>query len=134
MTTVPHVPTEFVRRLTAALASDARIVGLWLEGDDASIQFPPYGRVDVHVALAEPDLPGFAAQFGELLRRADAVMDFSRQEAPLKGFAGTARLSDGTPITYRLERSSQIAKVPRRHVNLLLDGTGGLLVPALSFV
>jgi len=132
MPTEPHVPTDFVRRLTALLADDRRIVGMWLEGDDAGVQFPPYERIDLHVTLAEPDLPGFADELGELLARADAVTDFSRQAAPLKGFAGTAVLSDGTPITYRLERSSQIGKVPRRHVNVLLDATG-LLVPALSF-
>ena len=47
--------------------------------------------------------------------------------------SGSAKLPDGTPLSYRLERSSQIAKVPRRGVNVLLDRSGGLLVPALSF-
>lgn len=128
-----HHPTRFVRQLVAVLVSDTRISALWLEGDDDSIQWPPYARLDLHFSIAEPELPGVRAELLALLRRADSVTDFSQQEAPLQGFAGTARLSDGTPLSYRLERSSQIAKVPRRAVNVLLDRSGGLLVPALSF-
>ena len=128
-----HLPTRFVRRLVAELVGDQRIGGLWLEGEDDSIQWPPYARLDLHFAIAEPDLPAVRAELLAMLRRADAVTDFSQQDAPLQGFAGTARLSDGTPLSYRLERSSQIAKVPRRAVNVLLDRSGGLLVPALSF-
>ena len=128
-----HHPTQFVRRLVLELLQDPRVDAFWLEGDDDSIQWPPYARLDLHFAIAEPDLPGVRTELLALLRRADAVTDFSQQEAPLQGFAGTARLSDGTPLSYRLERSSQIAKVPRRAVNVLLDRSGGLLVPALSF-
>jgi hypothetical protein len=128
-----HVPTSFVRRLSAALASDARIEALWLEGADESIQWPPYCVIDVHVSVAEPNLPAVRAEFEALLRAADAITEYSQQAAPLQGFAGTAKLSDGTPLTYRLERSSQVAKVPRRAVNILLDRSGGLLLSALSF-
>ena len=129
----PHAPTDFVRRLSAELAGDARIEGLWLEGDDDSIQWPPYARLDLHFSVPEPHLQAVRGEFLAMLRRADAVTDFSQQDAPLQGYAGSAKLSDGTPLSYRLERSSQIAKVPRRAVNVLLDRSGGLLVPALSF-
>jgi hypothetical protein len=128
-----HVPTAFVRRLTALLADDPRVEGLWLEGDDERIQWPPYERPDVHVAVAEPHLPSLRGEWIDLLARAGPVRDASQQDAPLQGYAGTAVLPDGTPLTYRLERTSQIAKVPRRAVNVLLDRSGGLLIPALSF-
>jgi hypothetical protein len=122
-----------VRKLSAALAGDTRIEGLWLEGDDDSIQWPPYARIDLHFAVAEPDLQAVRQQMQALLEHAGPISDFSQQDAPLQGYAGTARLSDGTPLTYRIERTSQIAKVPRRAVNVLLDRSGGLLIPALSF-
>ena len=128
-----HHPTQFVRRLVLELLHDPRIEAFWLEGDDESIQWPPYARLDLHLSLAEPNLQAVRGEFLAMLRRADAVSDFSQQDAPLQGYAGTAKLSDGTPLSYRLERSSQIAKVPRRAVNVLLDRSGGLLVPALSF-
>jgi hypothetical protein len=128
-----HLPTAFVRRLSAALAGDARVEALWLEGADDAIQWPPYRALDLHLSIAEPDLQAVRADFERLLRGADALSEFSQQAAPLQGFAGTGKLSDGTPLTYRLERSSQIAKVPRRAVNILLDRSGGLLLAALSF-
>ncbi|HZM00396.1 MAG TPA: hypothetical protein VFD43_09110, partial [Planctomycetota bacterium] len=128
-----HAPTDFVRRLCAALAGDARIEGLWLEGDDDSIQWPPFARLDLHFAVPEPELQAVRRQLHELLQQAGPVSDFSQQDAPLQGYAGTALLADGTPLTYRVERTSQIAKVPRRSVNVLLDRSGGLLIPALSF-
>jgi hypothetical protein len=131
--TPAHPPTDFVRRLSAELAGDARVEGLWLEGDDDSIQWPPYARLDLHFAVAEPHLQAVRHALHEILQRAGPVADFSQQDAPLQGYAGTARLPDGTPLTYRLERTSQIAKVPRRAVNVLLDRSGGLLIPALSF-
>jgi len=128
-----HPPTVFVRRLCAALAGDARIEGLWLEGEDDSIQWPPYARIDLHFAVAEPNLQAVRQALREILQQAGPIGDYSQQEAPLQGYAGTAKLADGTPLTYRLERTSQIAKVPRRAVNVLLDRSGGLLIPALSF-
>jgi hypothetical protein len=132
-TTGEHAPTDFVRRITAALAGDERVEGLWLEGEDDAIQWPPYAQVDLHLAVAEPYLEPLRDDLQALLEAAGAGSEFSLQEAPLQGYAGTARLSDGSPVTWRLERTSQIAKVPRRAVNLLLDRTGGLLLPALSF-
>jgi hypothetical protein len=128
-----HEPSAFVRRLTALLAGDPRIEGLWLEGDDERIQWPPYEHLDIHAAIAEPDLQSVRGAWLALLERAGPVRDTSQQEAPLQGYAGTAVLRDGTSLTYRLERTSQIAKVPRRAVNVLLDRSGGLLIPALSF-
>ena len=140
-----HFPTQFVRRLAAALAGDARIEGLWLEGADDTIQWPPYRTLDLHFAVAEQNLQAVRQQLQAIFIAADAgaiasgaggaggVHDFSQQDAPLQGFAGTAVLSDGTPLRYRLQRTSQIAKVPRRAVNVLLDRSGGLLIPALSF-
>jgi hypothetical protein len=128
-----HHPTQFVRRLVLELLQDPRVDAFWLEGDDDSIQWPPYARLDLHFSVPEPHLQAVRGEFLAMLRRADAVTDFSQQDAPLQGYAGSAKLSDGTPLSYRLERSSQIAKVPRRAVNVLLDRSGGLLVPALSF-
>jgi hypothetical protein len=125
--------TAFVRRLAAALAADARVEGLWLEGPDDSIQWPPYRLLDIHLAIAEPNLQAVRGEFAQILARAGAGADYSQQAAPLQGYAGSAKLADGTPLTYRLERSSQIAKVPRRAVNVLLDRSGGLLIPSLSF-
>lgn len=123
-----------MRALLGLLVADARVEGFWLEGDDASIQWPPYERLDLHLAVPENHLAAFRRDFLSLLQQAQpGVRDVSQQDAPLKGFAGTATLAGGTPLTYRLERTSQIAKVPRRVVNVLLDRSGGLLVPALSF-
>jgi hypothetical protein len=131
--TTDHLPTAFVRRLSAALVNESRVEALWLEGADDAIQWPPYRVIDLHLSVAEPNLPAVRAEFEAWLRAADAVSTYSQQAAPLQGFAGSATLSDGTPLTYRLERSSQIAKVPRRAVNILLDRSGGLLLSALSF-
>ena len=128
-----HPPTVFVRRLTAALVSDARIEGLWLEDDSDGIQWPPYERLDLHFAVPEPGLESFRAELATLFEAAGPVRDFSQQDAPLQGFAGTATLHDGTTLTYRIERTSQVAKVPRRHVNVLIDRSNGLLIPGLSF-
>ena len=128
-----HHPTQFVRRLVVELLQEPRVEAFWLEGEDDSIQWPPYARLDLHFAVPEPHLEALRGELLAMLMRADRVADFSQQEAPLQGFAGSARLSDGTPLTYRLERTSQIAKVPRRAVNVLVDRSGGLLVPALSF-
>jgi hypothetical protein len=126
-------PTAFVVRLAAQLADDARVEGLWLEGDDDSVQWPPYEPIDLHFAVPEPFLEAFRQDLPAILARAGDVTDFSQQQAPLQGWAGTSRLPDGTPLTYRLERTSQLGKLPRRAVNLLLDRTGGLLLTALSF-
>ena len=128
-----HVATRFVRRLAAALADDARVEGLWLEGEDDSVQWPPFDAPDLHLAVAEPHLVPVRDALPALLAAAGPVGELSVQEAPLQGYAGTARLEDGTTLRWRLERTSQIAKVPRRRVNLLLDRSGGLLLPALSF-
>ena len=133
MTDAPHLPTEFVRRLAARLAGDDRIEALWLEGDDDTIQWPPYAHLDLHFAVPEPFVDGVRGDLLTWLPELDDVSDVSQQEAPFKGFAGSARLSDGTPLTYRVERTSQLGKVPRRQVNMLLDRSGGLLLPGLSF-
>ncbi len=128
-----HAPTTFVGALTAALAADARVEGLWLEGDDDSIQWPPYERLDLHFAVPEPSLESLRTDLESLFSTAGGTTEFSCQQAPLQGYAGHARLPDGTQVTWRLERTSQIAKVPRRAVNVLIDRSNGLLVPALSF-
>jgi hypothetical protein len=128
-----HPPTAFVRQLSAALAGDARIEGFWLEADDDTIQWPPYARLDLHFAVPEPHLQSVRQQMQQLLAGAGASRDFSQQDAPLQGYSGTAALADGTRLSYRIERTSQIAKVPRRSVNVLLDRSGGLLIPSLSF-
>lgn len=133
MTSAAHLPTDFVRRLSARLAPDARVEGFWLEAQDDSIQWPPYHTLDLHLAVPEPFLEAVRAEFAGLLSSLDAVSGFSQQDAPLKGFAGSAVLSDGTPLSYRLERTSQIGKVPRRSVNILLDRSAGMLLPGLSF-
>lgn len=134
MAHTPHLPTDFVRALSARLAGDVRVEGFWLEGEDDAIQWPPYAHLDLHFAVPEPFVDGVRHDLLEWLPALDAgVRDVSQQEAPFKGFAGTAVLSDGTPLTYRVERTSQIAKVPRKAVNVLLDRSGGLLIPALSF-
>jgi hypothetical protein len=127
-----HHATAFVLRLAQILDADERVEYLWLEGQDDSVQWPPYERPDLHLGVPEPGLDSLRQEFGEVLARADSVTDYSQQEAPLQGFAGTATLSDGTRISYRLERTSQMAKVPRRSVNVLLDRTG-LLISALDF-
>ena len=36
-------------------------------------------------------------------------------------------------IRFRLERTSQVGKVVRRHVNFLVDRTGGMMLPGMSF-
>ena len=133
MTAGDHHPTAFVRTLTRLLDADRRVEFAWLEGSDDSIQWPPYQQLDLHLAAAEPDLEPLRRDLAQLLGQADTIADFSQQEAPLKGFAGTAVLSDGTNLSYRVERTSQIAKVPRKAVNVLLDRSGGLLLPALDF-
>lgn len=122
-----HPATAFVHRLAAILDADERVEYLWLEGEDDSIQWPPYEHLDIHVGVPEPGLDSLRREFGEVLARAGEVGDYSQQDAPLQGFAGTATLADGTPLTYRLERTSQMAKVPRQAVNVLLDNTGMLL-------
>jgi hypothetical protein len=128
-----HLPTTFVRKLTAKLVSDERVEYLWLEADDDSIQWPPYRTLDLHLGVAEPHVESVRTGLPELFGGVDEVTDFSQQEAPLKGFAGSARLSDGTALSYRIERTSQVGKVPRKAVNVLIDRSGGLLIPALSF-
>ena len=128
-----HHATAVVRGLVTAVLDDARIESFWLEGDDDSIQWPPYRALDLHFAVPEPHLDGVRRDLAALLARADAVTEFSQQQAPLQGWAGSARLSDGSPLSYRIERTSQVAKVPRRAVNILVDRSGGLLLAALSF-
>jgi hypothetical protein len=131
--TGPHHATDFVNRLAARLSDDSRVEGFWLEGVDDSIQWPPYAVLDLHFAVPEPGVEGVRQELLGWMEALDTVADFSQQDAPLKGFAGSARLSDGTALTYRIERTSQIAKVPRKAVNVLIDRSNGLLVPALSF-
>ena len=128
-----QLPTRFVRRLVTELLQEPRVEAFWLEGDDDSIQWPPYARLDLHFSVPEPHLQGVRTELLAMLCRAEPVTDFSQQDAPLQGCAGTARLADGTPLAYRIERTSQVGKVPRRAVNLLLDRTHGLLRGALSF-
>jgi hypothetical protein len=128
-----HLPTRFVRRLLTELLQEPRVEAFWLEGDDDSIQWPPYARLDLHFSVPEPHLQAVRGELLAMLCRAEPVTDFSQQEAPLQGYAGTARLADGTPLAYRIERTSQVGKVPRRAVNLLLDRTNGLLRGTLSF-
>ncbi len=89
------------------------------------------GKVELEQSAAR--LEQIQAELLAMLCRAEPVTDFSQQEAPLQGYAGTARLADGTLLAYRIERTSQVGKVPRRAVNLLLDRTHGLLRGALSF-
>jgi len=129
----PHHATDFVHRLAARLADDARVEGFWIEGADDSIQWPPYSVLDLHFAVPEPHVEGVRNDLLGWMKDLDTVDDFSQQDAPLKGYAGSATLSDGSALTYRVERTSQIAKVPRKAVNVLIDRSNGLLVPSLSF-
>lgn len=133
MASADHHPTAFVRALTRLLDADSRVEFAWLEGPDSSIQWPPYQLLDLHLAAPEPFIEPLRRELAELLGQVDTLTDFSQQEAPLKGFAGSAVLSDGTPLSYRIERTSQIAKVPRRSVNVLIDRSGGLLLPSLDY-
>ena len=126
-------PTRFVRALTARLLDDQAVEAFWLEGRDDSILWPPFAQLDLHLAVPEPFLAGLRERFAEHLRACDAVTGIVEEPAPFKGFTGSAVLSDGTPLRYRLERTSQLAKVPRAVVNVLIDKTGGLLFPSLSF-
>jgi hypothetical protein len=128
-----HLATDFVHGLSALLADDTRVEAFWLEAGDDTIQWPPYEQLDLHFAATEPHMAALRDELESILSRVDPVRDFSRQDAPLKGFAGSAVLSDGSPMTWRLERTSQIAKVPRRCVNVLLDRSAGLLITTLSF-
>jgi hypothetical protein len=128
-----HHATDFVHRLAACLTDDSRFEGFWIEGEDASIQWPPYEQLDLHFAVPEPYVEAVRGELLGLMETVDAVRDFSQQDAPLKGFAGSAMLSDGTPLSYRIERTSQVGKVPRRAVNVLLDRSGGQLLPGLSY-
>lgn len=128
-----HLPTRFVRALVTRLLDDTAVEAFWLEGDDDRILWPPFTRLDLHLGVPEPFLEGLRTRFAGHLRACDALTGLHEQPAPFKGFAGGATLSDGTPLAYRLERTSQLAKVPRRVVNVLIDRTGGLLLPALSF-
>ncbi|MDG2148142.1 MAG: hypothetical protein P8N09_01325 [Planctomycetota bacterium] len=128
-----HLGTDFVHQLATCLRDDERIEGYWLEAGDTSIQWPPYQPLDLHFAVPEPFVDGVRHELRAVMESINAVTEFSQQEAPLKGFAGSAKLSDGTPLTYRIERTSQIGKVPRRAVNVLLDRSGGQLMPGLSY-
>ncbi len=128
-----HVPTAFVQALARALIDDDRVHGLWLEGRDASIHWPPFEPLDIHFAIPEPDVAAFCAGLEALFAACGETTDFQLGEAPLQGFAGIATLPDGTLLTYRVERMSQVGKVSRKEVNLLLDRTEGLLIPTLSF-
>lgn len=129
-----HPPTEFVRALARRFADDARVEGLWLEGEDDSIQWPPYPTLDIHLAVPEPSVDPIRQELLGIVAELDpGASELSQQEAPLKGFAGTGRLGDGTPFSYRIERTSQVGKLPRRAVNLLLDRSNGMLLPGMSF-
>ncbi|GJM21025.1 MAG: hypothetical protein DHS20C15_09400 [Planctomycetota bacterium] len=129
-----HHPTAFVRALARRLADDTRVDALWIEAETNAIQWPPFDPIDIHLGVPEPFLEALRAEFLQIVPELDAgARDLSQQAAPFKGFAGSGVLGDGTPFTYRLERTSQMAKVPRRGVNVLLDRSGGLLIPALSF-
>lgn len=129
----PHLPTDFVRAFVRRIADDNRFQFVWLEGEDDRIQWPPYEQLDLHLAVPEPDIESVRHDLLSLLSAYDEVRDFSQQEAPLKGFAGSAVLSDGTSLSYRIERTSQLAKVPRRGVNVLIDRSGGLLLASFSY-
>lgn len=133
MVKTPHLPTDFVHAFIRRVAEDQRWQFIWLEGETDSILWPPYQQLDLHIAVAEPDVDSVRRDLHGLFSEFDKVRDFSQQEAPLKGWAGSAVLSDGTPLTYRVERASQLAKVPRRWVNVMVDRSGGLLIPSLSF-
>lgn len=127
------LPTRFVTALTARLAHEPCVEAFWMEGDDDSVLWPPYRHLDLHVAVPEPFLADFRARWPGHLRAAGALDGWTDAPAPFKGFAGAASLPDGTALRARLERTSQLAKVPRRVVNVLLDRSGGLLRAALSF-
>ena len=133
MVPTAHLPTDFVRAFVRRIASDQRMQYVWLEGDDDSILWPPYQHLDLHMAVPEPDLDSVRHDLAGLFAELDEVQDFSQYEAPLKGWAGSASLSDGTPLSYRIERTSQLAKVPRRAVNVLIDRSGGLLLASFSY-
>ena len=53
-----HLPTRFVRRLVTELLQEPRVEAFWLEGDDDSIQWPPYARLDLHL-LNGAEAPGY---------------------------------------------------------------------------
>ncbi|RKY19358.1 MAG: hypothetical protein DRQ55_10850 [Planctomycetota bacterium] len=133
MAATDHHPTTFVRALVARLVADERVQALWLEGEQDAIQWPPYATLDLHFAVPEPHLEALRGELAGLFEALDGVTDFSQQQAPLKGYAGSAVLSDGTPLSYRVERTSQVGKLPRRAVNVLIDRTGGMLMPGFSF-
>jgi hypothetical protein len=133
MLQAPHLPTDFVRAFVRRIAEDPRWQFVWLEGVNDSILWPPYEQLDLHMAVAEPDLESVRHDLPKLFSELDSVSEFSQQAAPLKGWAGSAVLSDGTRLTYRIERASQLAKVPRRCVNVMIDRSGGLLIPSFSF-
>lgn len=132
-TSAAHHPTEFVRAFVRRIEADQRLQFVWLEGDDESILWPPYETLDLHLAVPEPDLESVRRDLAGLFGDIDEVNGFSQQPAPLKGWAGQVSLSDGTPLSYRIERTSQLAKVTRRAVNVLIDRSGGLLLASFSY-
>ncbi|MFT7463569.1 MAG: hypothetical protein ACI9EF_001914 [Pseudohongiellaceae bacterium] len=133
MTQPSHHPTDFVRGFVRRIEADQRMQYVWLEGDDDTILWPPYRTLDLHLGVPEPDVEAVRQELAALFGSVDEISDFSQFDAPLKGWAGTARLSDGTALTYRIERTSQLAKVPRRVVNVLIDHSGGLLLSSFSY-
>ncbi len=105
------------------------VKALWVEGASAREIRRPYSRLDLHIAVDEPDFDPVLAELPALLAelfqaRCAAIEDVPRfaKELRLEWEGG----AHGSSVRVTLERTSLLAKRPRAYVAALFDRTAHL--------
>ena len=115
-------------------AVDAFSVGaLWLEGDSPEKARRPAGALDLHAAVADPDLDGFWKAHESFLRRGGLMRAHEDEQGANGSWICRASFPEGVKIVFTVERQSLLAKRPRKAVVPLADKTGGQLRFVMSF-
>ena len=136
------VRRELVRvlsQLILAAEGSPSVAALWLEGASAQEARFPDGPLDLHAAVADPDMEPFFRVHESFLKAAGALKEHEDEKAVNDGWlcrfsmAGAGAGSGGVRGIFSIERKSLLAKRFRRALVPLVDKSGGQLRFVMTF-
>ncbi len=120
-------------KLALAAGDSPAVAALWLEGESAAAARAPAGPLDLHVAVADPDMDAFFRGHESFARSAGILKDHEDEKAANDGWLCRFALSGGVRVALSIERKSLLAKRTRKAVVPVVDKTGGQLRFVLSY-
>ncbi len=120
-------------KLALAAGESPAIAAVWLEGESASSARAPAGPLEIHVAVADPDMDPFFRVHESFARSAGVLRDHEDEKAANDGWLCRFALAGGVRVALSIERKSLLAKRLRKAVVPIVDKTGGNLRFVLSY-